>query len=125
MAALEPPLSKSGSIEIENHHSRRHTITVAVTKTSDDDDDVRSNATSSPGGTPVREREYTYEIDAGESMRTALLDEPGAFYVDVTVDDVGSQAVWIGLYESRRRRGWRLRPRRDRYGWAPRRDDGG
>lgn len=90
----------AGTLVIENQREKRHTVTVEVTRTSDDDGDVgRDDQTPDPEPTPLDSYRATYAVDAGADVRErGFITEPGAFYVEASLENGETAGAWIGLY---------------------------
>lgn len=92
---------EAGTLVISNDHDQRHLVTVTVRKISEDDGDIppRPHDAPAPTGTPLWERKYSFEVPADGAVRESdLLTEPGAYYVEVSLDSGGTASTWLGLY---------------------------
>ena len=92
---------QAGTLVISNDQDREHVVSVTVSKTSDNDGDVPSRPQDAPAPTtaPLWERDYSFEVSAGRTTREpSLVNEPGAFFVDVSLETGETASTWLGLY---------------------------
>lgn len=95
--------TKPGSIVLRNNGEDRIIVDVTVTKVSDDSDDTGSfDEERGDDVEPIWVREYEYEVAGGSNhVDDAVIDEPGAYYVEATTNTDESDSNWLGLYEAR------------------------
>lgn len=92
---------QAGTLVISNDHERDHVVSVTISKTSDDEGDVppRPHDASAPTTAPLRERSYSFEVAGGATKEEPdIVTEPGAFYIDVSLETGAESSTWLGLY---------------------------
>lgn len=92
----------AGDMVIDNDSDERHTVAITVTKVSEDDDDIKPREERpDPETEPIWERTFEVVLASGEDViEREFVTEPGAFFVEATVDESGWGSGWISLYEA-------------------------
>lgn len=86
-----------GSVVIDNDSPDTHTVSLSVTKVSNSSNDIRASD-ESPVSTIWR-KTYSYEVNGDErKVDSELLSEPGAYYVEVELENGENATTWLGLY---------------------------
>lgn len=89
----------AGSLIIRNGDSVDHTVTITVTQVSNDDDNFEEfGQTPDPKHTPLWNHEEEFTVAAGEETTQAnFITEPGAYYIDIDLDNGEQGNDWIEL----------------------------
>ncbi len=89
-----------GGLVIRNNDTNSHTFSFEILQMSEDDDLPPSpNRPERPDSQPLNQWEETFDVAAGDSRREReFITEPGAYFVDVTIETGVTASGWIGLY---------------------------
>lgn len=94
----------SGSLQIRNHHDKRHTLTVTVYKISKDVNysPPKANESQTPTKESIWKREDTFDIRSNGSIsKSRYFTEEGTYYIESKLDNGETATYWYSVYKGR------------------------
>ena len=107
-----------GGLVIRNNDDTSHTFFFTVLKMSEENDDLPHSKyrdihpdeqppdqLGQINKQPLDEWEQTLDVGAGDSLqKKEFITEPGAYFVEVSLENSNTSGTWIGLYAAGRNR---------------------